>query len=209
MALGRKERLAMNRRTLSFAIALAVAVVVAVLVAALGGRTGGPSSASAAVSRYGTPVKLDTRMMPQASNPVVRAWLMARRARTAFYRLLRSNGDSCYAMGPAGTAKGPPSSFPHTISAFKCSARFPDGQPILDLSVIGADKPDTTLHVIALRGFAADGVASVAAVDAAGTVVARARVVNNVYMLKLADNAAHAGFVQAYDSAGNPLGGRQ
>ncbi len=189
----------MYRRRVATVVAVTAASIGVVIVAALAaGRVVSSASASPGISWRGTPVKLGTRMFTGGNVRIVQAWLLAKRGGLAFYRLERSDGRNCFATGKAAD-------FLRRINAFACSDRFPETQPLLDLSVIGADRPETSLRVIALIGFAADSVASVGAVDDAGQIVARTPVVHNVYMLHLGEDT-RAKRVQAFGDSGAPLG---
>jgi hypothetical protein len=111
--------------------------------------------------------------------------LLAQRDGIGFYAARRPDGVVCFAVD-AGQSK-----------AVGCDlgsptgARFPSPQrPIIDFSRIGGR----------LAGFAADGVASVALVDAAGSTIATAPVVDNVYAN--ADVASGGVGVEALDAQG-------
>jgi hypothetical protein len=92
--------------------------------------------------------------------------LLAQRDAIAFYAARRPDGIVCFAVD-SGRGKGVGCDL-----GSPSGARFPSAErPIIDFSRDGAQ----------LAGFAADGVVSVALVDAAGATIATAPVIGNVY----------------------------
>jgi hypothetical protein len=166
----------MTRRKKMLGVGLGVAAIaLALAIAFSGGRTIGPSSAGAAVSNFGTPMKLGSASGPQ---DMVASWLMAKRGGKDFYRLALRDGRTCYGIGKAAT-------FSAGLDLFACSDDFPAAAPLLDVSIVGADRPETTLHVITLQGFATDRISEVLVRDPAGGIAGRASVVDNVYWVQL------------------------
>ena len=113
--------------------------------------------------------------------------LLHRREGISFYGARRSDGTFCFAVDSgAGQAVGCDNGSPS-------GAAFPSAErPIIDFSRFSAGAR--------LVGFAADGVASVALVDASGARIASAPVVDNVYAD--VDPPAGAVGVEALDPRG-------
>lgn len=99
------------------------------------------------------------------------ARLLAVRGNRTFVRLGNPGNDHCY-----GVEKGAAGQF-----GFTCWDDFPSpAHPILDLSTFGAEGGGP-IHLLDAEGVAADGVSTLAFVDAAGVVVGRVPVTRNVY----------------------------
>ena len=114
--------------------------------------------------------------------------LIARREGVSFYAARRSDGTFCFAVDSGGTRQGV-----GCDNGSPAGAAFPSPQrPIIDLSRFSGGRR--------LVGFAADGVASVALIDASGATIASAPVVDNVYA-DLSPPAGAAG-VTALDANG-------
>jgi len=121
------------------------------------------------------------------------ARVLAVRSGRTFVRLGGPGNDHCY-----GVKKGTASQF-----GFTCWDDFPStGHPVLDLSTFGADDGGP-MHVIDAQGVAADGVATIAFVDAAGAVLGRSSVSGNVYSVSAPP--AGAARIVALDSHGRTV----
>jgi hypothetical protein len=143
------------------------------------------------VSNRGTPFSapVDDRLAHRLEATGMRRalehiFLLATRADRAYYRM----GGECYAVGRASSSTYAP-------GAISCSPQFPSpNTPILDFTVFGStagpdERPQPqNMTVYASHGFAADGVAKVAFVDADGQVVAESPVLDNVYQFEPAPN---------------------
>ena len=120
---------------------------------------------------------------------------IAVRGSRRYYRVMRGNGADCFGIG-AATPKG-------DRFSLVCSTAFPSPErPILDSSVFGADAGEP-LHVVAVEGFAADGIATIGLENAAGVMVSRIPVMGNVYRLR--GIPANAVRVVAFDATGKRL----
>lgn len=98
------------------------------------------------------------------------------RADKAFYRLTGTPRGTCYGIGFKTGAET-------DLNQIECGSTFPStDQPILDASVIEEDQTGA-VRVVEVQGWAADGVASVAVLDASDRVVAEARVSRNIYAI--------------------------
>jgi hypothetical protein len=119
--------------------------------------------------------------------------LLDERDGISFYAARRADGTFCFAVdSTAGKGVGCDLGSPS-------GAVFPSPQrPIVDFSRFS--------HGARLAGFAADGIASVALVDASGATIASAPVVNNVYAV--ANPPAGAAGVEARDTHGTVVYGR-
>lgn len=123
------------------------------------------------------------------------AHTIAVRGDRRYYRVMRGNRPDCFGIGTA-TPRG-------DRFSIVCSAAFPSPQrPILDSSVFGADVGEA-LHLVAVEGFAADGVATIGLENAAGVMVSRIPVMGNVYRLR--GIPASAVRVVALDASGKTL----
>jgi len=91
----------------------------------------------------------------------------------AFYRLTKDSGSECFALGEVDA--------PDLYAAIGCPADFPSaGQPVFDFTLLRRQSFNDP-WVWKAAGFAADGVASVALVDAKGRTLATATVTDNTY----------------------------
>jgi hypothetical protein len=183
-----------RRRTRTLVAAL-VALGVAAPAAAFADRIG----TLVGLSNQGTPVPTsdlpewrDTKLaeaMQELRFPS-QMQKLGERAGISFYASRRADGALCVAVDSSGG------------SGVGCTDRFPSpGLPVLDFSHFRAAR---TGVVDRLAGFAADGVASVAVVDDAGTTIASAPVVDNLYAAVDLPQVPAAAVV-ARDSAGNEL----
>jgi hypothetical protein len=102
---------------------------------------------------------------------------MATRGSTAYLRVPRDDGATCFFTGRAAKKRGA-----FDLGSGSCSwtpvARF----PILDDSPIQASGPGG-FKVLQVQGFAADGVATIALEDLEGRTIAESAVRDNVYKL--------------------------
>jgi hypothetical protein len=94
-----------------------------------------------------------------------------------FYRIDSNDRSMCYAVGPSAST---------TIGQARCSPTFPSAQnPIADFSVYRARLTDTyeivDAQVVRSEGIAADGIASVGYMNAAGETVTTTPVRRNLY----------------------------
>ena len=101
--------------------------------------------------------------------------LLGIRGRRAFFRLTRASGETCYASGPADSAR--------RLGLVICPRNgFPSqDQPILDFSTFEISRDAPQPHLIRLEGVAVDGVVSVAVAASNGATIARSAVRANVY----------------------------
>jgi hypothetical protein len=156
------------------ALALPV-VLVAAAAAAAGERTDRVELTS--ISNHGqAPVEVSRMMAAHlrraGADPHGR--VLAVRGRKSFLQFARDGNGDCF-----GIKKGKSQRF-----SFTCWDSFPSPEhPLLDDSTFGANRGEP-IHVLDTQGFAADGVASVALEDAAGTVLALTPVMGNVYNLE-------------------------
>jgi hypothetical protein len=94
-----------------------------------------------------------------------------------FYRFQQQSGNSCFGTGASDAA--------WPVGAIKCRVAapyFPSPElPVLDLSDVAMQAGDVRPSYVRIEGFAADGVASIGAVDEDGTVTERVPVNGNVY----------------------------
>jgi hypothetical protein len=118
--------------------------------------------------------------------------------RRAFYRLTRVSGETCYASGPADSAR--------RLGLVICPRNgFPSqDQPVLDFSTFEITRDAPQPHLIRLEGVAADGVVSVAVAASDGATIAQSPVRANVYH---ADFPRHepASKLIAYGAAGDAV----
>jgi hypothetical protein len=126
--------------------------------------------------------------------------LLSARDGIKFYVLDRTDGRHCYALGPDR-----PGDLFGTVSCGGPADKFPSSeQPIFDLSITGANSPSEPMHVIQLRGIAANGVATVGVLGLDGQVYGKTTVTDNVFVSSdLPTNAT--GAVIAYDSSGKAI----
>jgi hypothetical protein len=176
-----------RRRALVLALAAAAIAAPAVAFADDIGALFGFTTEGQPVATSATPFAqvsaLNDALQELAVPPTLR--LLAQRGGIGFYAARRPDGVVCFAVdSERGKAVGCDFGSP-------TGARFPSAQrPIIDFSRIGGR----------LAGFAADGVASVALVDAAAATIATAPVIDNVYAN--ADVAPGGVGVQALDAQG-------
>jgi hypothetical protein len=107
--------------------------------------------------------------------------LLATRDGTAFYASRTSDGRTCFLNGPAsGTAPT------RILISTPCESDFPSVEhPLLGQYVLVRKPPNRLQSVGGLEGLAADGVATVEAVDTNGDVILKAPVSGNVYFAHL------------------------
>lgn len=126
--------------------------------------------------------------------------LLAVRDGISFYVLDRSNGHRCYALGPDLPG--------HRFGEVSCGGPadvFPSPQqPVFDLSIDGANAPSEPMHVIQLRGIAADGIAAVAVLGSDGQLYGKTTVSDNVFVGGELPPAAD-GPLLAYDATGKTV----
>jgi hypothetical protein len=130
--------------------------------------------------------------------------LIAHREHTSFYVIepKTPEGQRCFAVGRDGE--------PQPFGVIDCpskeeAAAFPSPRyPILDLSTIGADRDNPAMRVIALRGFAADAVKSVA-IRVGDNLEAETPVINNVYT-RTSGLPDESGEIVALDDHGSVIG---
>jgi hypothetical protein len=176
-------------------IAVAVTATVALLVgtSATGSTPGGDL---AQMSNDGQPVDVGPGQRQELENVgATRASLVAVRDGRTFYRLARDDGGVCYAVNSTSDADRVGNTVcPLTPTSFPTPTH-----PVLDLSVFeSTSHAQGDTHVVAAQGFAADGVAMVALLDAKGRVIARGRPTGNVYALDVPQGRV-ASTVVAYD----------
>ena len=165
-------------------LGLAVTIAVAAALALVLGRSATssvPGGALAAFSNHGRPVDAGPGQARELDNVgATSAWLLARRNGRTFYRLATAAGGVCYAINNV-----PDPDHIGNTSCPELPTSFPTpSNPVLDLSVFEATAEDRdNFHVFQAQGFAADGVESIALVDARGGVITRTRVADNVYAL--------------------------
>jgi hypothetical protein len=151
----------------------------------LGGAAGTePTPGLERVSAVGTPVGLAQRDAAilrrfehsgRFASGGAQAHLLGVAGDQALYRLNRRDGAACFAAGPANLAG-------ERFGEVTCSETFPSQeQPILDLTVFHGSVENPTVY--RTQGIASDGVASVAFKNAAGDIVAKTAVVDNVYRI--------------------------
>jgi len=152
------------------------------------------------VSASGSPVRVSARTMRmlRASGGGLLSLLKTENGRN-YYRIAGTSRGTCYGSGPAGV--------PAQLGVETCSLSpaFPSpGRPVLDFSLVEPVLGGEIARIIRIEGIAADGVDSVAWLDASGTIVTRVRVTNNVYSLTKPPAAAVAGY-EAFDPSGAVL----
>lgn len=121
---------------------------------------------------------------------------IATRGTRTFYRLAGGRED-CY-----GVKTGPPGDRLPDLGILLCSPNFPSvEEPLLSLSVVEATAEDPQLRLIKVQGIAANGVAEVGVLDAAGDVVLRVPVRDNAFSADQLPAGELTGLV-AFDEAG-------
>lgn len=162
-------------------VSLALAVLAAIAGTSLAVARSGGSSPPPGLSRMsatGTPVSLPTATIAKLHlASFTRISLMASHGQRRFYRLDRGAGTPCFARGRTDA--------PYPIGMIACRTAapyFPSAElPILDLSTVEISGTDGQPHLLRAEGFAADGVAAIALVDAHGSIIQRLPVSGNVY----------------------------
>jgi hypothetical protein len=175
------ERPSPRRRSRRLAIAVIAAAALAVPATLL---AGGQLRSLLGFSTEGTPVEKErfghlTAILRAVNAGEVK--LLAEREGVAFYIARTEDGRLCPFTGPAGR---PTEHFEFGCMNRGASARFPSPQmPVLNIaSLFGpGGGPRAGAYLRQLRGFAADGVAKVQALDAQGGVIVEAVVEDNVY----------------------------
>lgn len=177
-----------------------ILAVSAVLAASLAVASDHGESSARTVSAKGTKVMLSphahrgARFLFDGSLPEV--FLLGIRANRAFYRLTSKDGQTCFAVGSANSVGKP--------GSVGCWRRL---NPLMDYSAVEIARGSSRPRLLRIEGFAADGIASVQAIDESGRTVAEVQVTDNVYHL-----GAPSGFVSrlvARDSSGEVVGGLQ
>jgi hypothetical protein len=169
------------RKTYFFAVVLAAVFSTALIVgnATVFGAAPSPDAALSTVSSVGTLVAIP----PSADSLLQRAVrngeatgaqrLLGMRGDRAFYRIGNGTRPDCFAVGPAAPAA-------YHFGRIRCS-NFPSAEtPVLPL-VLFRGEPGTKPRIWRCEGFAADGVVSIALQDAAGNVLARTAVEDNMF----------------------------
>jgi hypothetical protein len=130
--------------------------------------------------------------------------LLATRGSTSFYVSRTTDGRTCLLTGAAGGTA------PRRITInTPCESGFPSpSRPILGFYLLARASGSPVQTIAALQGLAADGVATVDAVDGAGDVLLSAPVSDNVYSARLADSqdvadARSVVKIEARDSKGD------
>jgi hypothetical protein len=175
---------------LRMSLALPV-VVLATAAAAAQGRTDRLELSTITNSGH-VVLEIDARMRTELrhANASTRAMVMAVRHEKTFVEFGRTGKGNCFGIKRRAA----------TRFSFTCWTDFPSpAHPILDESVFGADLGEP-IHLIEAQGFAADGVASIAVEDAAGTVLSQTPVIDNVYSLETFSKSGVR--LIAFDAAG-------
>ena len=161
--------------------ALPVVFLVAAAAAAAGGRTDRLELAT--ISNHGHGDVAVTRLMAahlRRAGADPHGKILAERNGKTFVQFARDGTGDCFAIEKEKAKQ----------FSFTCWDRFPSpDHPILDDSTFGANVGEP-IHAIDIQGFTADGVASIVVEDAAGTALAVAPVVGNVYDLDYASPSA-------------------
>jgi len=144
-------------------------------------------------STQGRPVTLRPDAARLFNGYAVEARLLATEAGRAFYRLRRPPDVECYATGKA--------SHLGEIGSMGCPAR-PGGQPLVEFGAFSQKRSERP-HADRLEGFAADEVATVAAIDEHGNRLAEVKPRANIYVFRPAPRDARQ--VIALDANGERL----
>lgn len=116
-----------------------------------------------------------------------------------FYMIDHTGGGPCFASGRIGR--------PYPIGVWRCpegGTVMPSAKiPLVDLSIVGSENGGP-MHIVSLAGFAANNVAHVTVIDAAGNPVLRVPVTNNVFASS-ADLGTDAVRMEAIDANGAVL----
>ncbi|HXF97412.1 MAG TPA: hypothetical protein VNJ46_02235 [Gaiellaceae bacterium] len=176
-------------------------VVGAALYAGLAGG-GNPPPGLDRVTNAGTPIPTlsasDTRVLEKVGRPGAATRLLAASEGRAIYRI----GSDCYGVGEL-----PPTD--QRFGSVHCGVEFPSSShPIVDFTVVHGRFDDAgkvaEMNVWRSEGVAADGVAAVAFRTAAGEIVGRAAVTDNVYRHSTIPEGELVAVV-ALDASGNIL----
>jgi len=160
--------------------------------------------ALSALSSPGTPFVLpanDVRTQRLVAAGYRDAFLLGSRNGRNYFRFTSTSGHDCFGTGRAGSA------WPiGVISCRTAAPYFPSAtEPILDVSVVGADAGDQRLHFYRVQGFAADGVGQINVLDAPGAIIDVVPVIDNVYDSGATPLPAAAVEIEAVDASGNVL----
>jgi hypothetical protein len=203
-----------SRRTLILVVTVSTVTVLAIASIAL--ATGGGGAGSTGPSRLAqmsaTGHSLSFHRLTQRDVKVLRRSgaktatggisEVAARSGFAFYTVPSVSGGTCYAFGRPKTSVAI-----DFIACPETSASFPfpsNSAPIFDMSLFAIDPDMQTATAGLLAGFAADGVAKVAAMGTDGRVLATAAVQNNVYVL-LHPTDAVVSAIAAFDALGSDV----
>jgi hypothetical protein len=153
---------------------------------ALAGTSGesgaGPPATPAelsSVSTKGTPVKLASKGRFDELFRPTGVFLLAVRGDRAFFHVDSATHSGCFGEGPAMQVAADT----YQLGLVECGGQFPSvSVPVLDQSVMEVSRAHG-FRVMRIQGFAADGVATVAATDVHGSVLAETAVADNVYKL--------------------------
>lgn len=168
--------------------------------AAIGAAVGSPQNASATDST--TTAGIMTRVSSdgpavQISRPLQLhdAVLLATRGERSFYRVKRG-ATYCYGVGVT------PAVAPRTVGQLTCSERFPSADaPVLSFSIVELRAGERDFRFLTFEGITADGVATVALLDANGRTALREPVVGNVFSVTRLPKGKLTE-LRAYDRAG-------
>ena len=186
----RRPRASLRRGILALAVVTAVAVPAVTFAGDIGDLLG--------ISNQGTPVATSSlslsqdtglaQAMAELKDPAT-MHLLGTLNGTSFYAAQRPDGVYCFAVDSGGDGKG-----------FGCAALSPtpDMFPSAQRPVFFF--PPASVHLV---GFAADGVASVSAVDASGAVLETVPVSKNIFAGPAVPDDATA--VEALDASGNVI----
>ena len=184
-----------TRRPLILSSALAAAAAAGAVVAA-GSSESAPGHAR--MSNRGTPVRLAASGTP--------ASLLAQRARRTFFSFRNALGEECVAIGRMTSEGGKIGSAVCAGPGADATFPFAPGRSLLVLpavEILKSSPQRRAARLLSLVGFAADGVHSVEFASFAGSVVSRARVSGNVFLLHgVAGRPLRNGAVIARDATG-------
>jgi hypothetical protein len=158
----------MSRRLAAVIVALVALGAIAALLRLRDGDSGGDSLAR--MSADGEPIAMDVpSTLGFFGKPTGEAILIAERQGVRFLRLPDEDGTSCWATSDRSSGFW-------SIRSFSCDTEYPfpdPQQPVIVLASVRGDGDLLTYNE--LRGFAADGVKRIGALDAAGRVAAAHR----------------------------------
>jgi hypothetical protein len=164
----------MSRRLAAVIVALVALGAIAALLRLRDGDSGGDSLAR--MSADGEPIAMDVpSTLGFFGKPTGEAILIAERQGVRFLRLPDEDGTSCWATSDRSSGFW-------SIRSFSCDTEYPfpdPQQPVIVLASVRGDGDLLTYNE--LRGFAADGVKRIGALDAAGRVRPLTDVVDNVF----------------------------